>query len=542
MPFRKLHGPVSAVRQWALWKQYALSIGLVLAALGLRLLLNPQLGDKVPYLTLFTVLLPLVLLVRPLPLLVAALLGCLGAFYLFVAPGFHVNGSSDWIQGGLSLAAAFAATATAYLSRRIEERLRADDAILRSFVDDSPMGKWVTGPDGKVHYANKALAQMLGRERDQIIGRPYRDLLPAAAADIERVRSGGEAQTSLEELDVPGAGTRFFEWRRFALATGGPVLVAGSAIDVTQRVLAERQALALREAEGRVERSQRMAAVGTMASGLSHDISNLLISLSSRTGALTAERGLPPQVREDLAVVVSLISHLRDLCRNLALFARDPEREGSEGVTDLSEWCPRVEKLMRASVERRTGPGQPMGITLTCDIPHQGLPLVGVAPHRLTQAVLNLALNARDAVEAAQRADPEWAPPGLIHVEARPSADGKAVTIRITDNGIGMSKEVATRSVEPFFTTKDRPASVGGAGSGLGLSLAYAICQKVGGSLEITSAPGKGTTIAMTLPAATDSGKSAQAAARLARRARGSSKSEGRRTGPRASEGKEEMT
>ncbi|HZW08795.1 MAG TPA: PAS domain S-box protein, partial [Phycisphaerales bacterium] len=143
--------------------------------------------------------------------------------------------------------------------------------------------------------------------------------------------------------------------------------------------------------------AQRLAAVGTMASGLAHDINNVTLPLGTRLDVVLRNPALDEKVRAELSVITALVDHLRHMARNLALFSRDPEHEGTEGATELASWCGRVQGLLESSIsgpEGRRGNGY---VRLRFDVP-PGLPLVKVAPHRLTQAVLNLVHNARDAV------------------------------------------------------------------------------------------------------------------------------------------------
>ena len=125
-----------------------------------------------------------------------------------------------------------------------------------------------------------------------------------------------------------------------------------------------------------------------------------------------------------------------------------------------------------------------------------------ISPHRLTQVVLNLFHNARDAILVKAGGDLRGPIIGSITIQAAAQPDKGELTLKIMDDGCGMNEEVKRRSIEPFFTTRDRPNQVGGVGSGIGLSLALATIERIGGQLEIASQPGKGTTITLNLPVA----------------------------------------
>jgi PAS domain S-box-containing protein len=244
---------------WSLWAQFTLSIGAVTVALIVRGVLDDILLDRLPWVTVFIVLLPLVVLVRPLPFLVGALVGCVGTVFFFIPTRFtfFIEGPTASLQVALILVAVFTATLTAWLSKRALRRRRGDDAMLRAFVDDSPTCKWVTAADGRIVYVNKAMADAIGLPIERIVGRTHAEILPPELAElavghIRSVRESGQPRTSFEEIQPMGAHgvRRMLEWRRFLLRLDQheEVLVAGMANDVTEKVRLE---AALRDSEAR---------------------------------------------------------------------------------------------------------------------------------------------------------------------------------------------------------------------------------------------------------------------------------------------------
>lgn len=311
-------------------------------------------------------------------------------------------------------------------------------------------------------------------------------------------------------------------------AAGGHVRMIGTVTDVTERrqmvealrahrdnlqQLVDARTSELLKAHARAATQERMAAVGTLAAGLAHDMNNLLLPLGMQLdllnsgGPLSPGRvppAIPPEVKEELAVLSSLLGHLRALAHNLSLFTRDPSKEGIQGRAKLADWCAQVSKLIHASV------GSGINVTWDCA---PTLPEAAIAPHRLTQAVQNLVHNARDAIlsrrsagEAAGGRDGVvlGCPVGTIAVAARQGEGEQFIELSVTDDGSGMSEEVLRHCREPFYTTKDRPASAGtpSGGSGLGLSLAHQIVEGVGGEMLIDSTLGQGTTITLRIPVA----------------------------------------
>jgi len=259
------------------------------------------------------------------------------------------------------------------------------------------------------------------------------------------------------------------------------------------------------QAQQQLATSQRMAAVGTLAAGLAHDLANVLFPLGGRLDRVLADSRLTGEHRADLNVVVALVDHLRQMARNLSMFSRDPDSDGTEGYTVLQHWVTRVRDLIESSIP---DPGQrDVRIRMQWDIP-EDLPPAGLAPHRLTQSVLNLVHNARDAIYAKNRSSTGEHASGLIRIRARTDDNGAAqVVVGVTDDGIGMTEEVKRRSIEPFYTTKERPGTPGegpsvSTGSGMGLALVSGIARKCGGELRITSKPGEGATIELVVPVA----------------------------------------
>jgi PAS domain S-box-containing protein len=264
-------------------------------------------------------------------------------------------------------------------------------------------------------------------------------------------------------------------------------------------------------AQQRLAANDRLAAVGTLAAGLGHDLSNLLLPLTARLEGLKLRNDLPEDVHADIDAADGLISHLRALARNLRLFVRDPSQIGGEAATDLSDWVARTSRFLAVLAGGADG----SDARLEYDIP-QGLPAVAVAPHQLTQAVTNLIHNAREAIiaraatfapdsrhdqsETHSGREGDAATRGLIRISAR-AQDGE-VRLRVSDNGSGMNEEVRRRCMEPFFTTRDRPADPSRVGTGIGLSTVHAAVTQAGGRIEIESRLGVGTTFTLHLPLA----------------------------------------
>lgn len=244
--------------------------------------------------------------------------------------------------------------------------------------------------------------------------------------------------------------------------------------DHLEELVAERTA-ELRASHQQLRLAERLASVGTLAAGLGHDMNNLLFPVLCRLDALDAA-GLDDQAAEEVAQVRQSIEYLQQLSDGLRLMVLDPDDpDASRHTTDLRSWADEVAPLLRAALPRES--------TLEYDIPDD-VPPIAVAPHRLTQAVYNLVVNASEAISRG----------GTITVRAEVQGEGRLVRVSVTDNGKGMPAEVAGRALEPFFTTKKRHLS-----TGLGLALVHGVATSAGGSVEIESSPGAGTTVTLNL-------------------------------------------
>lgn len=232
--------------------------------------------------------------------------------------------------------------------------------------------------------------------------------------------------------------------------------------------------------------------MGTLAGGVGHDIGNLLVPLQ-----ISIENLKPVcasgETSRDLSVIAQITEYLRSLVRGLRHFARD-SAEGGKAATDLAQWTKDVAPLLKGSL--------PRGFRLEVDIDSrcgEGCQ-IAIAPHRLTQAILNLVQNSKDAVLDAQKAPltgSEGVDRGVIELFVRPSTSGDRtgmVQVGVRDNGAGMTAEVKRRCVEPFFTTKGTER-----GTGMGMAMIRNIVSDASGSLEIESEPGVGTTVSLHL-------------------------------------------
>jgi len=402
--------------------------------------------------------------------------------------------------------------------------LESDDRPYRRLIEQIGEGALTLGADGVVLYCNRALAELLRVAQESVVGGPLqRFLLPADTARLERLLERGEGRgefslhagtdrrvpvvLSLSELG--GGGARAL----CAVVTDLSRQMRASAAlhEANSRLLAE---IADREnTEAQLRQSQKMEAVGQLTGGLAHDFNNLLTGI---IGSLELMRSRIAQGRTaELARLAEAAMQSANrgaaLTHRLLAFSRQQTLEPEP--TDANRLIAGLEEL----IQRTAG----AAIRVEC-LPAGGLWPTLCDPNQLENAVLNLCINARDAMpgggtlrietanarldDAGRHGAPADAPGAAAMADAprsdaprsdapRSDAPGDYVMVAVADTGTGMSPEVMARAFDPFFTTK--PV---GQGTGLGLSMIYGFARQSSGHVRLGSAPGQGTTVRLYLP------------------------------------------
>jgi signal transduction histidine kinase len=235
----------------------------------------------------------------------------------------------------------------------------------------------------------------------------------------------------------------------------------------------------LKSSHEQLRLAERMSALGTLAAGLGHDMANLLLPLRVRFEALQ-RNAIGEAGNADIGVIATALDYLQKLAGGLRLLAVNPERPHHGVPTELGDWWSEVEPVFRAVL--------PRGIALRSQLPDQET-WVAMSRPALTQMVFNLVQNAGDAMRSRGA--------GTVTVSAECCRNDALVRLGVSDNGPGMAPEVKKSCMEPFFTTKPR-----GLSTGLGLSFVYGLVREAGGSIEVESEPGAGTTFRINIPRA----------------------------------------
>ena len=393
------------------------------------------------------------------------------------------------------------AVLTALLLRQVVQRLRREERVaqqatlLSTILDVSPVAFWVKGADGRHEMINDVATQVLNRGKADTIGLRAADLFPdSATKDIEQwddealSRPGGTAGGELK-LVVNGEPRSFLTFRR-ACEVGGRTLIVGAGMDITPLRHAQdalRAEMAQREeAEARLRQAEKMESIGRLTGGIAHDFNNMLTAIAGNL-----ERVLPRE--KDLEKIRHLknieqtASHGARLVHHLLAYARRQHLEPQP--IDINRLVQDFVEILHVSC------GAKVRIDLEL---RQDLWLAMVDANQVETAILNVTLNSRDAMPMGGRISIETANvPGDAPQRPRELDPGDFVSITIRDTGTGMTEEVLARAFDPFFTTKEF-----GQGSGLGLSQVQGIAKQSGGTVEIESVPGQGTTVSIYLPKA----------------------------------------
>ena len=289
----------------------------------------------------------------------------------------------------------------------------------------------------------------------------------AIASRLERARASARGRSFDRQLRIvrPDGGVRWLEARGQVFDQS---LVRGVALDITAR----------KEFEERLQHTQKLEAIGRLASGMAHDFSNVLAAIMGYTEVILQQVAESDPVRADLHEVQAAAERAVHLTRQLLAFGR--QRPWQPQITSLNV----VVSKMAALLARLLGEEVELRIVLDPEIAR-----VRIDPGQFEQVLMNLAINARDAMPDG----------GVLTVTTARSGTGgpdRAVLLSVRDTGIGMEPTTRRRIFEPFFTTK------GEEGTGLGLSTVYGIVQQSGGDIAVSSEPGRGTTFEIWLPAA----------------------------------------
>jgi len=366
------------------------------------------------------------------------------------------------------------------------------DQILQAVIEATPDAIFVKDLDGRYVLVNAAAARFLGKSPEDILGKHDLELYSEETArrfieDDRKVLSTGEAH-SFEGVASGEGDTR----QAYLVTKGvyrdrqGNILgLFGISHDITELRHAQETLEQTREA---LFRSQKMEAVGQLTGGIAHDFNNILAIILGNVELLRAYLPKDKYADEIIDAVLRATLHGRDLTSHLLAFSR--RRLLNPHPVDVNALVADTVRLL----------GRTLGAAIQLTTETSDDPSVAfVDPGALEAAVLNVALNARDAMPNGGTLTIGTSTVSLsdVHGIDDDLKPGRFVRLALRDTGSGMPPDVAARVFEPFFTTKS-----GGHGTGLGLSMVYGFAKQSGGTVTIDSHVGRGTTVTMLLPVA----------------------------------------
>jgi len=387
--------------------------------------------------------------------------------------------------------------------KRMEEALKSSRSELQAIYDHAPVMMCLLNEEREVLYGNRAIVEFSEKPAHELTGSRACGMLGCIGA-LEDPRGCGfgtrcqscRLRLAVEETLATGASHREVEHRttlvkgdesREAILLGSTALIqVGGKLrvllyleDVTRRRTLEQQLI----------QAQKMEAVGRLAGGVAHDFNNLLSVILGYGEMLLGGSDLPPSHRNRVKAVQDAGLRAKDLTRQLLAFSRKQVLEMR--VLDVNHVISDFEKLLRRTI------GEDILWQL---VPSPGPVRVRADPSQLEQILMNLAVNARDAMPDGGTLTIETGVAQLdeVYAASKPGVTpGAYVMIGVTDTGHGMDRETMGRIFDPFFTTKPRDK-----GTGLGLSTVYGIVKQHGGNVWVYSEPGRGTTFKIYLPLA----------------------------------------
>ncbi len=401
-----------------------------------------------------------------------------------------LNGA--WETGEEDLLKAAASSIGAAIARRAAETaLREREEYYRSIIENVSDIIAIIDGQGVLTYASPALETALGYAPADILNHNVEELLhPDDAYNLIQVRRVIIEDPSTIRTVEFRLRHRDGSWRDFESATkvlhiqGRRRHYVINARDITERKKSE---LALRRSEELLQHSQKMEAVGRLAGGIAHDFNNLLTVITGYAEVLREEIPADQPLHRDAEEIAKAAERAFGLTRQLLAFSRKQVLEPK--LHDLNTIVRNLQNILRRLISE--------DIEIATDLaPEPGL--VRIDAGQMEQVVINLALNARDAMPNGGRLSIRTSRQDLSSRLTRGTLSvepGPYTVLDVTDNGKGIDPTIMPRIFEPFFTTKEV-----GKGTGLGLPMVYGIMQQSGGSVLVESTPGRGTTFSLYLP------------------------------------------
>ncbi len=378
----------------------------------------------------------------------------------------------------------------------VDAALKENHEIFQLFMSHSPIYafiKEVTSTESRVLIASENYQHMIGIPGSAMLGKTMEELFPPEfavkiTADDWTVVTKGEVLKLEEELNG-----RHYTTIKFPIVLGGKRLLAGYTIDNTERVNAENEKEAL---QAQLAQMQKLESIGRLAGGVAHDFNNMLQAILGYTEIALEQVSSENSLQTDLLEIKKTAQRAASLTRQLQVFARHQVMEPK--VIAINESVDSMLAMLRRLI------GEEIRLAWN---PGSNLGRVKIDPSQLDQIVVNLCLNARDAIGKSGHITIETANAKIARSAGRRPDDllpGAYVLLSVSDDGSGITPDVREHIFEPFFTTKPL-----GKGTGLGLSTVYGIVKQNGGAVTVVSEPGTDTVFRIYLPRHDEAGQMA---------------------------------
>jgi two-component system cell cycle sensor histidine kinase/response regulator CckA len=383
--------------------------------------------------------------------------------------------------------------------KRMEEELRQNEKRYRLLAENVLDIIWTSDLNSRFTYISPSVERFRGFKSEEVMDRTWMEILTPASLELaKKVFAEEMAIEDLKQKDLSRSRTLELEqycrdgstfWMENKISflrdpDGRPIGILGVARDITERKRVEKEVAAL---QAQLHQAQKMEAIGQLAGGFAHDFNNALtlIKASSQLALFDLKEGDP--LRENIEMILGATDRSANLARQLLAFSRRQVMQMK--VLDVNALLKELDKMLRRVI------GEDIKLV---NVLAKDLGRVKADPGQIEQVILNLALNARDAMSMGGKLTIETANAELDEEYVRTHAEvisGKYVMLAVSDTGVGMTPEVKEQIFQPFFTTKEK-----GLGTGLGLSSVYGIVRQSDGHMWVYSEPGKGSTFKIYLP------------------------------------------
>lgn len=368
---------------------------------------------------------------------------------------------------------------------RSVSRLSDSEERYRNLLESAQDAIAVLTPDGVIRELNHRWVEILGRSKDQLVGRHMREFAPVGANDdslmFAEAPSRGAGRTPAVPIARPDGSIILLEFSTTTIDVGTDRLVMTIGRDVTEQ----------RRLEEQLRQAQKLEAVGQLAGGVAHDFNNVLTAILGFCELLLEELDPKGRAHEDVVQIQKAGERAASLTRQLLAFSRKQVLQPA--VLDANGLIRNLEPMLRRLIVESIGMSMSLQPDLGC---------VRIDPTQLEQILVNLAINAGDAMPDGGKLTIETAHRTLDHHSQQRDVHvvpGDYVAVIVSDTGKGMDDATQRHIFEPFFTTKGV-----GKGTGLGLSTVYGIVKQSGGYIWVYSEPGHGATFKIYLPRIAD--------------------------------------